>query len=83
MVRDFFRCLFNVTNFVEVNNLQLVGLTWMVANNDDYVNFNNKVDEKEACKVYPCPKKNPSAATAVQSTLWMMGCIMVLLTFIH
>ena len=48
------------------NSLDLVGVSWMTASNDDFVNQGYGKDEKEMCKGrkgFPCGKdRNPSSA---------------------
>ena len=59
-----FRCLFNVTGFVNENDLKLVGVTWMLSEISPYVRYSYIQSGKPASKVCagvpgyadPCPK---------------------------
>lgn len=81
------RCLFNVSHFATDNDLDLVAVSWMSANNDDFVNFRNNKDQNEACKGrqgYSDPCNSPGdtgGATSLSYALYSLlsMCIVTLL----
>ena len=43
------RCLLDIPAMVEALQLELVGATWFLVANDDFVNFRYGIDEADAC----------------------------------
>ena len=82
----FFRCLFNINQAVTDNGLSLVGATWMLADTDDFVIYNqvlsNPGNVNSICDGYPgydnpCPT---AASSGLLSPFWFilssaLGCV--------